>query len=316
MTVLCRHAHDLFLARIAQAAVVDREPTDSPSEDDVVKPVTGPQSPFSSVMSGPRVATGPTIPYNTYWSIATSDTDDGSGIGHIPTMAAAASRHGSADPHQQPPFNQYGFVESDTSSTQTVPGTEDNDDDNSKTPERKRPRLVATLSLPMRFAHLGLPAQPKALSMDSQSSPRLLTRPTLIWPSVTDMRAATDTGTSIDVPIGTPRPTHATGQRHKPVAHTGGAAPGIAATQIRRPKRIFMSGSRYVSNVLVELEREKKKLLATPLARPTAVGTPPLGLPNTICCGLFKYDCTNRLSDASFCCGGKPKPVLQVLCFL
>jgi hypothetical protein len=74
-----------------------------------------------------------------------------------------------------------------------------------------------------------------------------------------------------------------------------------------------MSGRGYVSNVLAELEREKKRLLAAPLARPTAFGTPTLGLSITICCGLFKYDCTNRLSDASFCCGGKPKPVLQVL---
>ena len=231
-------------------------------------------------------------------------------------MAAAASRNGSADPRQQLPsgFNQYGFVESDSSSTQTVPGTDDDDDDNSQTPKHKRPR-VAKPSLPMRFSRPGSSARHKALSLDSQSSPHLLTRPTpvLVWPSVTDKRVATDAGSDINAPIGTPRPTHATGQRRKPHAHTGGAAPGTAATQISRPRRIYMSGRDYVSNVLAELEREKKRLLAAPLARPAAFGTPTLALSNPICCGLFKYDCTNRLSDDSFCCGGKRKPVLQVL---
>ena len=267
-------------------------------------------------MRRPRVATGPSFPYNTKSLSSTSDTDDGPGIGHSPTMAAAALRNGSADPRQQLPsgFNQYGFVESGTSSTQTVPGTDDDDDDNSQTPKHKRPR-VAKPSLSMRFSRPGSPARPTALSLDSQSSPHLLTRPTpvLVWPLVIDKRVATDAGSDINAPIGTPRPTHATGQRRKPHAHTGGAAPGTAATQISRPRRIYMSGRDYVSNVLAELEREKKRLLAAPLARPAAFGTPTLALSNPICCGLFKYDCTNRLSDASFCCGGKPKPELKVL---
>ena len=312
------YARRVEAAHIAQAAVLDREPTDSPSDDDLDKPVTGSQSPFSLGMRKPRVATGPTVPYNngTIWSIPTSDTDDGPGIGHSPTMAAAASRNGSADPRQQLPsgFNQYGFIESDSSSTQTVPGTDD-DDDNLETPKRKRPRSVAKPSLPMHLSRPGSPAQRKALSiMDSQSSPRsVLTGPMPVRPSAANKRAATEAGSDIDVTIGTPRPTHAIGKRHKPHAHTGGAAPGTAATQSRRPGRVYMSGLDYVSNVRAELERQKKKLLKAPLARPTAFGTPPLGLPNTICCGLFKYDCTNRLSDDSFCCGGKPKPVLKVL---
>ena len=167
----------------------------------------------------------------------------------------------------------------------------------------------------MHLSRPGSPAQRKALSiMDSQSSPRsVLTGPMPVRPSAANKRAATDAGASKDVPIGTPRPTHAIGKRHKPHAHTGGAAPGTAATQSRRPGRVYMSGLDYVSNVLAELEREKKRLLAAPLARPAAFGTPTLALSNPICCGLFKYDCTNRLSDDLFCCGGKPKPVLQVL---
>ena len=310
------YARRVEAARITEAAVVDREPTDSPSDGELDKPVTG-SRPFSLGMRRPRVATGPSFPYNTKSLSSTSDTDDGPGIGHSPTMAAAASRNGSADRRQQLPsgFNQYGFVESVSSSTQTVPGTDD-DDDNSEIPTRKRPRPVAKPSLPMHLSRPGSPAQRKALSLDSQSSsPHLLTRPTpvLVWPSGTDKRVATDAGSDINAPIGTPRPTHATGQRRKPHAHTGGAAPGTAATQISMPRRIYMSGRDYVSNVLAELEREKKRLLAAPLARPAAFGTPTLALSNPICCGLFKYDCTNRLSDASFCCGGKPKPVLQVL---
>jgi hypothetical protein len=60
-----------------------------------------------------------------------------------------------------------------------------------------------------------------------------------------------------------------------------------------------MTGHGYVSTVQVALERQKKMLLEAPLARPTAFGTPPFGLPNTICCGLFKYDCMLHFAVAA-----------------
>jgi len=227
---------------------------------------------------------------------------------------------GNSDLRKQP--NQYGFSESDTSnsSPQTVPGTDDDDAvTDSPTPTRGRP--VSTVP-------------PKAFPPNIQSSSLVFKRPMPVRQQVTGERAAAGAGASTDALVqGTPpgpksamkllQTPNLAGKRRK-IIHTGETARNTAMTQVGgtpKPRvhgtgRIYMSGQRFVSDVQIQLDLKKQQLLTAPLVRTCGSAFRPslLGPRDKIkiCCALFKFDCTNPLSDASFCCGGKPTPVLQV----
>lgn len=268
----------------------------------------------------PHVATGPSVPHNTKSLSSTPDpTTDiaGSEITYIPTTAAATASQliGNIDPCKQP--NQYAFSESATSSTQTVPGTEDDDAVDSPMPTRAWPVS---------------PVPPKALPPNIQPSSLVLKRPMPVRPPVTGKRAAAGAAASTDALVrGTPpEPKSAMKlfqtpipvNKRRKILHTGGAARDTAMTQVggtpqpHETGRVYMTGQSFVSNVQAQLDLKKQQLLAAPLVRPvrSAFQTSLLGPRNNtnICCALYKFDCTNSLSDPSFCCGGKPKPVLQV----
>jgi hypothetical protein len=111
--------------------------------------------------------------------------------------------------------------------------------------------------------------------------------------------------------------TPAAADKRRKTLHTHEAARDTAMTRVGgtpKPSRIYMTGERYVHDVKVLLELKKKKILAAPQVRSSAFRPSLLGRDKT-CCELYMFNCTNSLSDASFCCGGKPKPVLQVHIF-